>query len=139
MLKGPLVLTFFVAVTILKWVNYAFLVCICFEMLSHLFAESVACCSFLISQTCVGALEGSVISLLIKNRIAIQPLEPSILKIYLHDVLLHIVFLISSVGANMSPFCSFLISGALCFGEDFSSAVAAVLAAVCFEALSPLA
>lgn len=108
-------------------------------MLLHLFAESVTCCSFLISWTCVDALKGNVISLPIKNRIVIQPLEPSILKAYLHDVLLHIVFLISSLGANMSPFFLFPISEALCFGQDFCSAVAAVLAAACFEAPSPLA
>lgn len=133
MLKGPLVLTSLVVIIILKWVNYTFLVCICFEMLSHLFG------SFLISWTCVDVVKGIVISLPMKNRIAIQPRQPSILKVYLHDVLLHIVFLFSSFSANMSPFCLFPISGALCFGEDFCSAVAAILAAACFEALSPLA
>lgn len=29
----------------------------------------------------------------------------SVLKIYLHDVLVHAVFLISSFGANTGPFC----------------------------------
>lgn len=78
---------FFLLVIILSWVNYAFLVCICFEMLSHLFAESVTCHSLLISWTCVDAVKGNVMSLPKKDRIAVQPLLPSILKVYLHDVL----------------------------------------------------
>lgn len=114
-LKGPLLLIFFFFSTILKWMDYAFLVCFCFEMLLlHLFAELVTCHSFLTSWTCIGAVKVNLISLHIKNKIAIQPPLPSILEVYLHTVLMHIVFLISSFGANMTPFCLFPTVGAWC-------------------------
>lgn len=100
---------------ILKCMDYTFLVCFCFEiLLFHLFAESVTCHSVLTSWTCIDAVKVNLILLHIKNKIAMQPPLPSILKVYLHDVLMHVVFLISSFGANMSPFCLFPTVGALC-------------------------
>uniref|UniRef100_A0A8C4V492 Uncharacterized protein n=1 Tax=Falco tinnunculus TaxID=100819 RepID=A0A8C4V492_FALTI len=83
-------------------------------LLLYLFAESVTCHRFLTSWAYIDAVKVNLISLHIKNRIAIQPPLPSILKVYLHDVLMHVVFLISSFGANMSPFCLFATVGALC-------------------------
>lgn len=105
----------FFSPTILKWLDYTFLVHFCFEMLLfHLFAESVTYHSFLVSWNCIDAVKVNLILLHIKNEIATPPALPSILKICLHDVLMHVVFLISSFGANTSPLCLFPTVGALC-------------------------
>lgn len=95
--------------------DYAFLVWFCFEMLLfHLFAESVIYDSSLISWNCMDAVKVNLVSLHTKNETAAPPALPSILKVYLHYVLMHVVFLISSFGANTSPFCLFPTVEALC-------------------------
>lgn len=79
-----------------------------------LFAESVICPSFLISWTYIDAVRVNLTSLHTENKIAIQPLLLSILKVCLQDMLIHVVFLISSFGANIGLFFLFPAVGALC-------------------------
>lgn len=95
--------------------DYIFPIGVCFEMLLlHFFAESVICPCFLISWTYTDAVRVNLTSLHTENKIAIQPLLLSVLKVYLHDLLIHVVFLISSFGANMDLFFLFCTVGALC-------------------------
>lgn len=95
--------------------DYTFLGRFCFEMLLfHLFAESVTYHSALFSWNCINAVKVNLISLPIKNEIATLPALPSILKVYLHYVLMHVVLSISSFGASTSPFCLFPTVGPLC-------------------------